>query len=46
MTRSHEEQRQALRSTWISVWVNLFLASAQVVIGVFARSQEIGRAHV
>ncbi len=41
MTRSHEEQRQALRSTWISVWVNLFLASAQVVIGVFARSQAL-----
>jgi len=41
MTRSHEEQRQALRSTWISVWVNLFLASAQVLIGVFARSQAL-----
>ncbi len=41
MTRSHEEQRQALRSTWISVWINLFLASAQVVIGVFARSQAL-----
>lgn len=41
MTRSHEEQRQAQRSTWISVWVNLFLASAQVVIGVFARSQAL-----
>jgi len=41
MTRTHEEQRQALRSTWISVWVNLFLASAQVAIGVFARSQAL-----
>lgn len=41
MTRSHEEQRQAQRSTWISVWVNLFLASAQVAIGVFARSQAL-----
>lgn len=41
MTRSHEEQRQAQRSTWISVWVNLFLASAQVLIGVFARSQAL-----
>ncbi|MDZ4075611.1 MAG: cation diffusion facilitator family transporter, partial [Hylemonella sp.] len=41
MTRSNEEQRQAQRSTWISVWVNLFLASAQVAIGVFARSQAL-----
>jgi len=41
MIRSHEEQRQALRSTWVSVWINLFLASAQVVIGVFARSQAL-----
>jgi cation diffusion facilitator family transporter len=41
MARSNEEQRQALRSTWISVWVNLFLASAQVAIGVFARSQAL-----
>lgn len=41
MTRTHEEQRQARRSTWISVWVNVFLAAAQVVIGVFARSQAL-----
>lgn len=41
MARSNEEQRQAMRSTWISVWVNIFLASAQVVIGVFARSQAL-----
>ncbi len=41
MSRGDEEQRQALRSTWISVWVNLFLAGAQVVIGVFARSQAL-----
>jgi cation diffusion facilitator family transporter len=41
MVRSTEEQRQALRSTWVSVWVNLFLASAQVVIGVYARSQAL-----
>jgi cation diffusion facilitator family transporter len=41
MARTHEEQRQALRSTWISVWVNVFLASAQVAIGVFARSQAL-----
>ena len=41
MVRSNEEQRQALRSTWVSVWVNLFLASAQVVIGVFSRSQAL-----
>ena len=41
MVRSKEEQRQALRSTWISVWVNLFLASAQVLIGVYARSQAL-----
>lgn len=41
MARTNEEQRQAKRSTWISVWVNLFLASAQVVIGVYARSQAL-----
>lgn len=41
MVRSKEEQRQALRSTWISVWVNLFLASAQVLIGFYARSQAL-----
>lgn len=41
MARSNEEQRQALRSTWISVWVNVFLASAQVAIGMFARSQAL-----
>jgi cation diffusion facilitator family transporter len=41
MARTHEEQRQALRSTWISVWINVLLASAQVVIGVFARSQAL-----
>ncbi len=41
MVRSKEEQRQALRSTWVSVWVNLFLATAQVGIGLFARSQAL-----
>ncbi|MCA3239439.1 MAG: cation diffusion facilitator family transporter [Curvibacter sp.] len=41
MVRTKEEQRQALRSTWVSVWVNLFLATAQVVIGVFSRSQAL-----
>ena len=41
MARSNEEQQQALRSTWLSVWVNVFLASAQVAIGVFARSQAL-----
>lgn len=41
MIRSHEEQRQALRSTWLSVWVNLLLASVQVAIGIFARSQAL-----
>jgi len=41
MTRTHEEQRLALRSTWVSVWVNIFLASAQVAIGFFARSQAL-----
>lgn len=41
MSRTHQEQRQALRSTWLSVWVNLTLALAQVVIGFFARSQAL-----
>ena len=41
MTRTHEEQRQALRSTWVSVWVNIVLASTQVAIGIYARSQAL-----
>ena len=41
MRRTDQEQQQALRSTWISVWVNLLLASAQVLIGYFARSQAL-----
>lgn len=41
MKRNDQEQREALRSTWVSVWVNLFLATAQVVIGLFARSQAL-----
>ncbi|MGJ4748474.1 cation diffusion facilitator family transporter, partial [Leptospira sp. SA-E8] len=41
MIRSDEEQHQALRSTWISVWVNLGLALAQVWIGIVARSQAL-----
>ena len=40
-TRTSEEQRQALRSTWLSVWVNVLLAGTQVVIGYFARSQAL-----
>ena len=30
-----------MRSTWVSVWINLCLASAQVVIGYLARSQAL-----
>lgn len=41
MTRTDEEQRQAIRSTWISVWVNLVLASLQIVVGYLARSQAL-----
>jgi cation diffusion facilitator family transporter len=41
MPRNHDEQRQALRSTWISVVVNLVLAITQIVIGVYARSQAL-----
>lgn len=41
MTRTDHEQRQALRSTWISVWVNIVLAAAQVAIGFMARSQAL-----
>lgn len=41
MIRSHEEQRQAMRSTWLSVWVNVFLASAQIAIGFVAKSQAL-----
>ena len=41
MARTNEEQRQAMRSTWVSVWINVCLASAQVVIGYLARSQAL-----
>lgn len=39
--RSHEEQRQAQRSTWVSVWLNVLLCSVQVVIGWLAASQAL-----
>jgi cation diffusion facilitator family transporter len=41
MSRTDHEQRQALRSTWVSVWINVLLASAQIVIGYIARSQAL-----
>jgi cation diffusion facilitator family transporter len=41
MTRTGEEQRQALRSTWVSVWINVALASVQIAIGLLARSQAL-----
>jgi len=41
MIRSDAEQLQATRSTWVSVWVNIFLAGAQIAIGLFARSQAL-----
>ena len=41
MSRTNQEQRQAMRSTWVSVWINVLLASTQVVIGYFARSQAL-----
>ncbi|MGB6242785.1 MAG: cation diffusion facilitator family transporter [Castellaniella sp.] len=36
-----ERQTAARRSTWVSVWVNLLLTAAQLVIGVFAHSQAL-----
>ena len=41
MTRTREEQHQALRSTWVSVWINIALASVQIAIGLWARSQAL-----
>ena len=41
MSRTNQEQKQALRSTWVSVWINVLLASTQVVVGYFARSQAL-----
>jgi len=41
MSRTSQEQKQALFSTWVSVWVNVTLASAQIAIGFFARSQAL-----
>ena len=41
MPRSNQEQQQALHSTWLSVWVNISLATLQVAIGWFARSQAL-----
>lgn len=36
-----ERAAAAARSTWVSVAVNLVLASVQIVVGVFARSQAL-----
>jgi len=33
--------KAAHRSTMVSVWVNIFLATAQVLIGIFAKSQAL-----
>lgn len=41
MRRTDKEQKEAVRSTWVSVWINIFLASTQIVIGLFARSQAL-----
>ncbi|AZN37108.1 cation diffusion facilitator family transporter [Iodobacter ciconiae] len=37
----HKHTSAATRSTWVSVIVNIILASAQVVIGLFAHSQAL-----
>ncbi len=29
------------RSTWVSVWVNVFLSAMQIVVGIFAKSQAL-----
>ena len=41
MSRTSQEQQQAQRSTWVSVWINVLLASTQVLVGYFARSQAL-----
>ena len=41
MSRTHQEQQLATRSTWVSVWINVLLASTQIGIGYFARSQAL-----
>jgi cation diffusion facilitator family transporter len=41
LIRSTDEQHQALRSTWHSVWVNFFLSLAQVLVGLYAHSQAL-----
>ncbi|HEX7386981.1 MAG TPA: cation diffusion facilitator family transporter [Castellaniella sp.] len=38
---SPERHAAAQRSTWVSVWVNLLLTAAQMVIGLFAHSQAL-----
>ncbi|WP_323016863.1 cation diffusion facilitator family transporter [Castellaniella sp.] len=40
-TDTPERQAAARRSTWISVWVNLLLTAAQMIIGLFAHSQAL-----
>ncbi|MGB6007636.1 cation diffusion facilitator family transporter [Castellaniella sp.] len=40
-TETPERQAAARRSTWVSVWVNLLLTGAQLVIGLFAHSQAL-----
>ena len=39
--RTAEEQTAAMRSTWISVLVNVVLVTAQIVVGVLAKSQAL-----
>ncbi len=41
MTRTSEEQHQALRSTWVSVWINIALSSLQIATGLWAHSQAL-----
>lgn len=36
-----DRQAAARRSTWVSVWVNLVLTAAQLVVGLFAHSQAL-----
>ena len=38
---AEERAAAASRSTWVSVWVNVFLSALQIAVGIFAKSQAL-----
>jgi len=38
---AEERAVAASRSTWVSVWVNVFLSALQIAVGILAKSQAL-----